>query len=434
MAPVGHLFDTFAGVANLHMVTNTEPLPTPDSVEQGLAPELITVLSKVGQALGANLSTSTVLSASLAAVQDVLNAEASSVFLTDPDTGELRIYLADPEHEGAIKTIVQPRGKGLSGWVAENGQALLVADAYADPRFDPTADKKTGFKTLSVMCVPLRVMGKDLGVLQVLNKHDGTSFTRRELVLLQATAALVAMALDNARKHEELVQAQRLAAVGETISSLAHCIKNVLTGINAGTFFINEAIGKQNLAGVKKGWEIADTNMKFLSELVLNMLSYARDREPVLQATDINQLCSDLVNLVSQQAKDKQVSVKLQTDESLPKMLVDSTGLRRSLLNLLGNAVDACAESKGSVTVSVETADKQWYNVSIADTGTGISTENLKKLFTVFFSTKGNRGTGLGLPVSQKIIAEHGGRLEVNSVLGEGTTFTAVLPYKSSSK
>ncbi|NIA06379.1 MAG: GAF domain-containing protein, partial [Actinobacteria bacterium] len=142
----------------------TEPLPTPNSVEQGLAPELVTVLTKVGQALAANLSTSAVLSASLAAVQDVLDAEASSVFLTDPDTGDLRVYLADAEHEGAIKSIVQPRGQGLSGWVAQNGQALLVADAYEDPRFDPTADKKTGFHTRSVICVPLRVLGKDLGV------------------------------------------------------------------------------------------------------------------------------------------------------------------------------------------------------------------------------------------------------------------------------
>jgi signal transduction histidine kinase len=187
------------------------------------------------------------------------------------------------------------------------------------------------------------------------------------------------------------------------------------------------------LAGVKKGWEIADTNMKFLSELVLNMLSYARDRKPAVQPTDINRLCSDLVSLVTQQAKEKQVSVNLKPDESLPKMLVDSTGLRRSLLNLLGNAVDACAESKGTVTVGVEADGKEWYNVRIADTGTGISPENLKKLFIMFFSTKGNRGTGLGLPVSQKIIAEHGGRLDVSSAVGEGTTFTAVLPYNSSS-
>ena len=419
------------GVADLNMTT--EPLPTSDSVEQGLAPELITVLTKVGQALAANLSTSAVLSASLEAIQDVLSAQASSIFLTDPDTGELRVYLADPEHAGSLKSLVLPRGKGLSGWVAEHGQPLLVPDAHEDPRFDPTSDLKTGFRTRSVICVPLRVLGQDLGVVTVLNKQDGSSFTQRELLLLRATAALVAMALDSARKHEELLQAQRLATVGETISSLAHCIKNVLTGINAGTFFINEAIKKQDLAGVQKGWEIADTNMKFLSELVLNMLSYARDRKPALQPTDINRLCSDLVSLVSQQAKEKQVGVNLKPDESLPKMLVDATGLRRSLLNLLGNAVDACAESKGTVSVSVEQVEKQWYNVRIADTGTGISPENLKKLFTMFFSTKGNRGTGLGLPVSQKIIAEHGGRLEVSSVLGEGTTFTAVLPYNSSS-
>ena len=391
------------------------------------------VLTKVGQALAANLSTTTVLSAALQAVQEVLCAQASSIFLTDPDTGDLRVYLADSQHEGSLKSLVQPRGQGLSGWVAEHGQALLVPDAYQDPRFDPTADSRTGFRTRSVLCVPLRVLGQDLGVVQVLNKKDGSSFTPRELVLLEATAVLVAMALDNARKHEELLQAQRLATVGETISSLAHCIKNVLTGINAGTFFINEAIGKQDLAGVQKGWQIADTNMKFLSDLVLNMLSYARDRKPALQPTDINRLCGEVVALVSQQAREKKVSIDFQPDKALPKILLDSMGLRRCLLNLLGNAVDACADGKGTVTVAVNSRDKQWFHIRIADTGTGISPENLKKLFTVFFSTKGNRGTGLGLPVSKKIIAEHGGRLDVASVLGEGTTFTIALPIGSSS-
>ena len=392
------------------------------------------MLTKVGQALAANLSTTAVLSAALEAVQEVLSAQASSIFLTDPETGDLRVYLADHEHEGALKSLVQPRGRGLSGWVAEHGQALLVPDAYEDPRFDPTADSKTGFRTRSVLCVPLRVLGQDLGLVQVLNKQDGSSFTKRELILLQATAALVAMALDNARKHEELLQAHRLATVGETIASLAHCIKNVLTGINAGTFFINEAIGKEDLAGVQKGWEIADTNMKFLSELVLNMLSYALDREPSLQATDINRLCSEVVALVGQQAREKQVELNCEPDERLPKILVDSMGLRRSLLNLVGNAVDACAESKGSVTVAVSAADKQWLHIRVADSGSGISPENLKKLFTVFFSTKGNRGTGLGLPVSKKIIEEHGGRLEISSVLGKGTTFTIVLPITDSSE
>ena len=112
----------------------TESLPTPAFVEQGLAPELVTVLAKVGQALAANLSTTTVLSAALGAVQEVLNAQASSIFLTDPATGDLRVYLADSQHEGSLKSLVQPRGQGLSGWVAEHGQALLVGDAYQDPR------------------------------------------------------------------------------------------------------------------------------------------------------------------------------------------------------------------------------------------------------------------------------------------------------------
>lgn len=412
----------------------TESQPTLTSVEQGLAPELVTVLTKVGQALAANLSTAAVLSAALQAVQEVLSAQASSIFLTDQETGNLRVYLADPEHQGSLKSIIQPRGKGLSGWVAEHGQPLLVPDAYQDPRFDPTADSKTGFRTRSVICVPLRVLGQDLGVLQVLNKQDGSSFTPRELVLLQATAALVAMALDNARKHEELLQAQRLATVGETIASLAHCIKNVLTGINAGTFFINEAIGKQNLAGVKKGWQIADSNMKFLSELVLNMLSYARDRKPVLQPTDVNRLCSDVVALVRSQAYEKHLTIDFKPHQTLPKISLDSVGLRRCLLNLIGNAVDACAESKGTVSVSVDAPEDEFFHIRIADTGVGISPENLEKLFTMFFSTKGNKGTGLGLPVSQKIIAEHGGRLDVDSVLGQGTTFTIVLPITSSSE
>ncbi len=410
------------------------PQQLPDSIERGLAPELVTVLIEVGQALVANLSTASVLASALKVVQRVLRAEASSIFLADPHTGDLRVYLADPEHEGALKSLIQPRGKGLSGLSLEQGKAILVADAYQDPRFDPTADKQTGFRTRSVLSVPLRVLGEDLGVIQVLNKKGGGSFAERELILLQAVASLVALALDNARKHEKLLQAQRLATVGETIASLAHCIKNVLSGINAGTFFINEAITKQDFVGVKKGWQIADANMKFLSDLVLNMLSFARQREPVRQATDVNRLCNEVVNLVSEQAREQNVELKLEPDENLPKLMLDSVGLRRCLLNLLGNAVDASApKKKGKVTVSVDGHTDENLSIRIADTGTGMSGETLKKLFTVFFSTKGNRGTGLGLPVSKKIIEEHGGRLQVDSVLDQGTTFTVVLPIDSPS-
>ena len=317
---------------------------------------------------------------------------------------------------------------------AEQGQAILVKDAYQDPRFDPTADSRTGFRTRSVICVPLRILGENLGVIQVLNKKDGTSFTERELIVLQAVASLVSLALDNAKKHEELLQAQRLATIGETISSLAHCIKNVLSGINAGTFFINEAIGKQDMEGIKKGWQIADSNMKFLSDLVLNMLSFARDRKPLLQSTDINRLCATVVDLLEQQAGERQVTLKLDPDDNLPKILIDSMGLRRVLLNLVGNAIDACAENQGTVTVSVDGRDNGFLDIRIIDTGTGIEPETLKKLFTVFFSTKGNRGTGLGLPVSKKLIEEHGGRLEISSTVGQGTTFTIVLPTNSPPK
>ena len=407
------------------------PHSLPESIERGLAPELVTVLIEVGQALVANLSTEAVLTAALDVVQRVLAAEASSIFLADHDTGDLRIYLADPQHAGVLKSLVQPRGKGLSGLALEQGKAILVPDAYKDPRFDPSADKKTGFRTRSVICVPLRVLGEDLGVIQVLNKKDGGSFAERELILLQAVASLVSLALDNARKHEELLQAQRLATVGETIASLAHCIKNVLSGINAGTFFINEAIKKQDMAGVQKGWQIADANMKFLSDLVLNMLSFARHREPVRQDTDINRLCNEVVNLVAEQANTQGVELSVQPDENLPKVKLDSVGLRRCLLNLVANAVDACAEKKGKVTVSINGHTNQTLHIRIADTGSGMSPETLQKLFTVFFSTKGNRGTGLGLPVSKKIIEEHGGSLEIESVLDQGTTFTVVLPINS---
>ena len=412
---------------------SSKPEVASDPIEQGFAPELVTVLIEVGQALVANLSTNAVLAAALDVVQRVLSAEASSIFLVDTDSGNLRVYLADPDHQGALKSLVQPKGKGLSGIAVEQGKAILVADAYNDPRFDPTADKKTGFRTRSVLCVPLRVLGENIGVVQVLNKKGGGAFAERELILLQAVASLVALALDNASKHEELLQAQRLATVGETIASLAHCIKNVLSGINAGTFFINDAIGKDNMAGVKKGWEIADSNMKFLSDLVLNMLSFARDRKPALQATDINRLCNEVVKLVSEQAREREVEVAVEPDEKLAKVSLDSVGLRRCLLNLVGNAVDACAEKKGKVTVAVSGSNGK-VRIAVQDTGSGISPENLKKLFTVFFSTKGNRGTGLGLPVSKKIIEEHGGKLEVDSQLNKGTTFTIVLPIDNPSE
>jgi signal transduction histidine kinase len=247
------------------------------------------------------------------------------------------------------------------------------------------------------------------------------------LELLSAIARVVGVAVENARLYQENVQQERLAAIGEATAGLGHCIKNILTGIRGGGEFVNMALEKKDLKYLERGWPILMRSIERIDNLVLNMLSFSKDRMPEKTLTDVNQIARDTVEMVRKRAEKSAIELAVDTDFS-GTAVVDGRDIYRVVLNLVVNAVEAC-ESKGGgkVTVQVRCAE-DGCTIKVSDTGCGIPPEILPKLSQAFVSTKGSSGTGLGLACSYKIVREHGGRVDVTSEVGKGTSFTVFLP------
>jgi signal transduction histidine kinase len=180
---------------------------------------------------------------------------------------------------------------------------------------------------------------------------------------------------------------------------------------------------------------MVERNIEQISGIVTDMLIYSRERTPNYQMTSPNELVSEVLELVYQRAKLAGVSFERDFDPDLAPVAMDRTGIYRCLLNLISNAVDACTlegivHGKGIVKVRTDRPVGWGVRFQVKDNGTGMDDATRQKIFTDFFTTKGYKGTGLGLPVTDKIVREHGGELVFESKPGSGTTFSLLLPER----
>jgi signal transduction histidine kinase len=169
----------------------------------------------------------------------------------------------------------------------------------------------------------------------------------------------------------------------------------------------------------------------FLKDLVLDMLTYAKEREPELMPCNVHELLESVCKLSSAESERRGVAVECRPTEDIKEVMLDERGIKRCLLNLVGNATDASeGRPEPRVILQARKTNENTLCISVSDNGCGIAEEDTAKLFQVFFSTKGSKGTGLGLAVTHKIVSEHGGRIDVKSAIDQGTTFSIYLPMR----
>ena len=236
------------------------------------------------------------------------------------------------------------------------------------------------------------------------------------------------------RLEKELVHAERLAAIGQTVAGVAHGVKNILHGFKGGSYLVNLGINKGDNEKLKKGWDMIQRNISRTSDLVMDLLTYSKEREPEYQTCDPNAIIMDVCEVMQDRAEEHQVNLVTELDDGIDSVSMDPHTIHQCLTNLISNAIDAClfdenTEKKWQVTVKSQFEDNRHFKISIEDNGMGMSQEVISKLFTSFFSTKGHRGTGLGLLVTRKAVEEHGGSIDVQSQEGKGTVFTLRLPF-----
>lgn len=274
------------------------------------------------------------------------------------------------------------------------------------------------------------------------------------------------------RLEKELIKSERLAATGQTVASLAHGIKNILNGLKGGLYIVNTAL-KNGAAGLaaenkkidysmtsalpfqarslkriidnneterqqkklKTGWEMVERNIHKVSDLVLDLLSYSKEREPEYEKYNPNIIADEVCDLMESKAREYDIDLIRDIDREMGKIYLDPKGIHSCLLNLVSNAIDACVfdldtQKQWYVKVRARRENKSGVAFEVIDNGCGMDEETQSKIFAEFFSTKGTRGTGLGLLVTQKIVNEHGGTMDVASQPGKGTIFTIRLPGK----
>ncbi len=318
--------------------------------------------------------------------------------------------------------------------VRESGDGVITTDAPSDRRFSPS-QSIVDFAIREAICVPIRGRHSTLGVLYADTRAGGVGggrsrFTQEHLMLLAAIGHQAGLAIENTQFYQAKLQAERLAAVGQTIATLSHHIKNILQGLRGGSYLIDMGLNQQDDAVVRRGWSIVEKNQGRIYNLVMDMLSYSKDREPALEEADLNETVGDVVELMQSRALELGVTLDWEPADDLPPLAIDPEGIHRAVLNVVTNALDACegAESARVVVSTTWDADADTAHIRVRDNGVGIAPEDLPALFQIFASTKGTRGTGLGLPVSEKILREHGGRIDVESRRGRGACFDLSLP------
>ena len=408
----------------------------------------------MGALVNSSLNLVEVLSLIMKSANKVTNSTASTLMLREERTGELIFSVpTGPQADKLVDIRIDP-GQGIAGWVAEKELPVLVPDVTKDKRFYEGIDRQTGFKTESLIAVPLKAKTKLIGVLEVINKADGSQFTDEDVLLLTIFASQAAMAIENARLYGELresleeekqlqnrlIEFNKFLALGQMASGNAHDFNNVLGAIMgysemAAMDLSEDHPASQNIAQVLRASHRA-------KEVVNQILAFARKHELESKPVDLKKIVEEAIQFLRVSLPS---TIEINQHFTLEPCTVmgDATKIHQIILNLCTNAHHAMAESGGSLDLALgayeieegssalgdELKPGPYLRFSVSDTGQGMNEEIMERIFEPYFSTKGKGvGTGLGLSVVLGIVRSHEGMIQVNSEPGKGATFDIFLP------
>ncbi len=370
-----------------------------------------------------------------------VGADRGCVLLRDPVGGDLMPFVFCRREQNDSKSPAaeeqMPISRSITGHVMQHGQAVRTSDAMSDARFSGQSIVQSGIR--EAICAPMRGQEQLAGVIYLDISTDalpgatassGGRFNDEHLRSVLAVARQTALAVESRQFQSALVKAERFAAMGQTVAVLSHHIKNILQGIKGGGYLIEMGLNQSQDELVRQGWGIVERNQTRISDLVMDMLSFSKERVPKLETGNVNHVCEEVAELARLSSEENGVRFEFRPQQQIPLAEFDQEGIHRAVLNIVANAIDAVAESEdGHVILQTNyDRDNDVVLVAVTDNGPGIPEDQRASVFQVFESSKGERGTGIGLPVSRKIIREHGGRIRIESEAQEGTRFVLSWP------
>jgi PAS domain S-box-containing protein len=349
-------------------------------------------------------------------LRGILESSADIIITVNP-SGKIQTI-----NMGAEKALGYPReevlGKPIETLLADPRDRDVVAEKLEHE--DNVVNYETRFRTRD---------GEAVDVLFTLSRLRNPSGA------LIGTIGIGKDITDEKRLQKELIQSQRLAAVGQVFTGIQHSMKNMLNACKGGAFMVKTALTKDDREMLEEGWGMVQEGISRMTDMSMNMLKYVKDWKPNLEKVDLTPTLQDIHRVVKQTAKDKGVKLRLNLTPELPAVVCDAKMIHEAVMDIVSNALDACvwkeyeeSEEPEILISAYPGSDGQETILEIRDNGCGMTEKVKANIFTPFFSTKSRAGTGLGLAITTRIIGVHGGRIDVESRPNQGAVFRIVLP------
>ena len=412
------------------------------------------VLFEISRTITTTTNLNSLLESILNSALELIKAKRGSFLLFDESTKELCIKAARGLNDEVMNNTRLKLGEGICGKVVQEGKSVLVADIEQNSKYQ--SKNKPRYKTKSFLSVPLiskYPRASILGVINVTDKISEENFTEREKTLLSVLARQSVTVIENYRlysqlqnkiedlKHSlkelnetqnQLIQSEKMVAVGRLAFGIAHEIKNPLGIILGGVEFLEGNIAKEDNTA-KESIEKIKSSINRANNIILDLLKFSRASKLKLNTVNICKLIDEIISLVINQANLKNIRISKKCLDENIQIMADSTMLQQVFFNLYINAIDAMPEG-GELSLNIYSARRAGRNesdvtIEVGDTGEGISQDILSKIFDPFFTTKEpGKGTGLGLSIVHLILERHNGTINVESKINQGTKFIVKLP------
>ena len=401
----------------------------------------LSALMKSSALINSSLQTADVLNHAMRAAEDFMDAEASSVYELDTETGEIFFRLARGEKGQIIRSKRLKPGEGIAGWVIESGKPMVVEDVRKERRFSDRLDKETGFKTRSLICVPITMRRKTIGALQVINKKDGAPFTEEDTELLTALAQQIAVALDNAKLYHrleenfqltaeelkitqrKLIRSERSAAIANLVQAVAHEVRNPIMSIGGFAARMKDGLDKNHK--FRKYLDIILQETSRLEKVVQDVKELSEMQTVYLQPANINDLLSDVIKDFSPTMSRESIDLVADIEEDLPIITIDRAQITRALRNIIQNSIEALPTG-GTIELKACTVDSH-IRIVVKDTGIGIDEDKFDSILEPFVTSKPT-GAGLGLTMVYQIVKNHQGEIDIQRGSDEGIEVTLDIP------
>lgn len=321
-----------------------------------------------------------------------------------------------------------PISRTVLDWVVSERVALVSRDAPDDSRFE-TSESIRVHSLESIICVPMMSGRQVIGAIHLDTRDYLNPLTGPDMEFVAAAGNEIAVWIENHRLQRNAIRNERMAAIGMTVTNVAHNLKNMLHMSMNAVAMMNQRLEEVEDDKIHTRWHLVRRSLERMNRLAADMLEFSRIEPPPQTWIDVNDALYDNKELFEKQLKGAGIDLVWDLAPDLPEGLLDPVQLQRAVLNLVVNAEDALkGVPNARIVISTSVDDRRRLTVGVSDNGCGIPPDELDKVFQLFYTTKGSDGSGLGLPMVQKFVKAANGRAEVESEPGEGTTFRLVFP------